>query len=743
MHIIDRERESLAENVLLESEGRGLRTVDFLSDGVTVIEQDKVMYVNDRACEIFGYPKEELVKLNGFDLAAPEEKERLRKIAEEARRTGIPPKALEFWIIRKDRTRRCVWNRYSISHKDDGRITRYVITADITERKRMEDALRSSEWKYRTLFANVPHGIYQNTPDGRILTANPALVRMLGYDSESELLAADISRDLYVNPEDRKAWVHRLEEGGQLRDAELVLKRKDGRKITCLDNCHVVRDECGTVLYYEGTLTDITERKRMEEEIRSLARFPSENPNPVLRLDRHGIVLSANEASKLLLHEWRSGIGQVAPKFWRDLVTDVLSGRQSRNVDVEFGGKSYTFLVKPIMRTDYVNLYGRDITERKSLEDELKRHAEHLEELVRERTADLRESEEKYRTLVMTSPDAVVVTDLEGRITDVSQQALEIHGFESSKECIGRSVVDLVAPEDHEKAVMNLHKILSEGIVRNVEYSILKKDGTTFTGELSSALIADTQGKPRAFIGIIRDITERRTIEKIRDRLISGVTHELRTPLGPLKVHLEYALSGKFGPISEKLKSSLQVMKRSTDRLVELTDQLLDIRRLRSGKFELTLQPVDIREVIDQSMKEAQVSLDIKNQRLHVEVPERPLTLRVDSTRLSQVLANLLSNASSFTPENGQITIKVDDEAEALKVSVSDTGIGIRKEDLSMVFQPFAAIRKPTWMKGAGLGLSISKGIVEAHGGKIWVESDGEGKGATFTFTLPKLKEES
>jgi len=135
------------------------------------------------------------------------------------------------------------------------------------KRRRAEEALRASELKYRALFENIPHGVYQNTPDGRILTANPALVQMLGYDSEQELLAADIAHDIYVNPEDRKAWTSRLEEEGELRNVELVLKRKDGRELIVLDSAHVVRDEHGRVLYYEGTLTDITERKRMEEKL--------------------------------------------------------------------------------------------------------------------------------------------------------------------------------------------------------------------------------------------------------------------------------------------------------------------------------------------------------------------------------------------------------------------------------------------------------------------------------------------
>jgi signal transduction histidine kinase len=229
----------------------------------------------------------------------------------------------------------------------------------------------------------------------------------------------------------------------------------------------------------------------------------------------------------------------------------------------------------------------------------------------------------------------------------------------------------------------------------------------------------------------------------MREQFLSHVTHELRTPLGPLKIHLDYAAAGKLGPISEKLKSSLQVMKRSTDQLHELTNELLDLRRIQKGRLQLNPEPLNFREILDQSIKEIQVIADQRKQRVHLKVPDGPMPVHGDPTRLGQVLMNLLSNASKYTPEQGDITIIADADANTIRLDLSDTGVGIRKEDLPKVFEPFSSIRKPSSIQSVGLGLSISKGIVEAHGGKIWVESDGEGKGATFTFTLPKLKEES
>ncbi len=191
--------------------------------------------------------------------------------------------------------------------------------------------------------------------------------------------------------------------------------------------------------------------------------------------------------------------------------------------------------------------------------------------------------------------------------------------------------------------------------------------------------------------------------------------------------------------MSEQVKSSLEVMRRNTDRLSWLTDDLLDVQRIKSGSFQLNLEPLDLLEEIDGCVREIQPFVDERKQSLHVEVPNERLMIQADRVRFSQVFSNLLSNAVKYTPEGGTITLRVKEKEDLIQIQISDTGLGIRREDLGRVFEPFAAIQKQSWVKGTGLGLSITKGLVEAHGGKIWAES--EGKGATFTFTLPRMKD--
>jgi len=168
-----------------------------------------------------------------------------------------------------------------------------------------------------------------------------------------------------------------------------------------------------------------------------------------------------------------------------------------------------------------------------------------------------------------------------------------------------------------------------------------------------------------------------------------------------------------------------------------MTDDLLDIRRIESGKLKLNISTLNLKEIIDHCSVEIKPFLEEK-QELHIQVPDVLPHVQGDRVRISQVLMNLLSNAAKFTPGGGNIRLSLKDEKDMVKVQVSDTGIGIRKEDLEHVFEPFATIQKPTYIKGTGLGLSVTKALVNAHGGSIWADSEGEGKGATFTFTLPK-----
>jgi PAS domain S-box-containing protein len=195
--LVDISERKRVEEVLRESEARHRGIVDSIQDGITIFERGNTVYVNDRACKIFGYPRKELLNMSELDLAAPEEKERLEAIMEKSRKTGIPQRELEFWIVRKDGTRCYIQNRYSFVQKADGTITRFTITTDITERKWEEEALRESEEKFRDLVERANDGII--ILQGVLIKyANPRLAEMTGYTVEE---AIDNPFTKYIHPD--------------------------------------------------------------------------------------------------------------------------------------------------------------------------------------------------------------------------------------------------------------------------------------------------------------------------------------------------------------------------------------------------------------------------------------------------------------------------------------------------------------------------------------------------------------
>ena len=227
---------------------------------------------------------------------------------------------------------------------------------------------------------------------------------------------------------------------------------------------------------------------------------------------------------------------------------------------------------------------------------------------------------------------------------------------------------------------------------------------------------------------------------KVRERFMSITTHELRTPLASIKSYLDIIDLEDPKSIPDSVKSCLEVIKRNTARLQSLTDDILDIQRMTAKRMKLNFEPLNFREIIDHSVSEIKPLIEERKQKFDVKIPVKPLMISGDKIRLSQVMTNLLGNAQKFTPVGGKIALQISDKKTYFEVRIVDSGIGIKKEDLKRIFEPFAAIKKATYIKGTGLGLSVTKGLVTEHGGKIWAESPGMGKGSTFTFTLPKLK---
>lgn len=226
-------------------------------------------------------------------------------------------------------------------------------------------------------------------------------------------------------------------------------------------------------------------------------------------------------------------------------------------------------------------------------------------------------------------------------------------------------------------------------------------------------------------------------VDELKSRFIAIASHELRTPLVSIKGYTELIRSGRAGEVPPRIDNLLKTVERNTNYLDRITSELLDQQRLEDGKLVITIEPHDIREIIRDVVAETMPFVSEKNQIFNVDTPES-ITIDCDRMRITQVLLNLVSNASKYTSDGGSINLVAHEDSDFIRISISDSGIGISDEDKEKLFTPFPEIDHGLSVPSIGLGLSICKGIVELHGGEIWAESEGEGKGTTFVFTLPK-----
>lgn len=360
---------------------------------------------------------------------------------------------------------------------------------------------------------------------------------------------------------------------------------------------------------------------------------------------------------------------------------------------------------------------------------------------------ELKRSKEMYETMLDNLPVGVYRITGQGDVVWANRQFAQIVGCtKEGLRSVNLNEICVNAPDRQTR----LEKLREAPVF--AEYEIRPKEGATvWLQDYPKATLSET-GKIAYIDGVcmethvidalVRDITERKKLQNMKDDFFAAVTHELRTPLVSIKGYVDHIMS-KDSDLSPIIKSQIEIVRRNTQRLLDLTEDLLDVQCMEAGRLQLKFQALNIQDMLKQCVEEIQPLVDDKGQEIRLEIPGKPLHVVGDRVRLAEVLINLLQNANKFSPSRGSVIIRVEEDIDSITVTITDNGIGIDKKDIGRVFEPFPAIPKPSYFKGSGLGLSLTKRLVEAQGGRIWATSAGIGSGATFAFTLPKLKEES
>ena len=529
-----------------------------------------------------------------------------------------------------------VWNEVSAHPVRGGGIA--VFFRDITEQKRAEAALRSSEEKYRLIVETAGEGIAITRPDGVYTYVNQQMAEMLGYGVE-DMLGRRISDFTFPEWAERVPALRSALGRGEAVRGDFLLRHRDGSQLWAMYRASPLTNDRGEHVGTVATLLDITAWKDSERALRES-------------------------------------------------------------------------------------------------EERTRAHAAELE------------------TVLDTVPAAVWITrDTRGERIDANRFGVEI-----LRQRPGENV-SLSAPgEDRPRgfSVYQGGRKLSEeelGIqraarwgedVRDMEVDLVFDNGDVCSLLGNCTPLRDREGRVTGSVGAFIDITARKRMEeevreadRRKSEFLAVLSHELRNPLAP--IHSSLFLLDKLPSESPGAARARAVIHRQVEHLTRLVEDLLDVTRIARGKVHLRREPVDLRDLVRKTCEDHRTLFQQARLDLHLDLPASPVPAEVDPTRIGQVIGNLLANASKFTPPPGAVAVRVRVVNGQAEVSVRDSGMGMEREQLARLFEPFAQEERSLGQSpsGLGLGLALSKGLVELHGGSILARSEGAGKGSEFVLALP------
>lgn len=462
----------------------------------------------------------------------------------------------------------------------------------------------------------------------------------------------------------------------------------------------------------------------------------------IISIDADGRIVLFNQAAERMFGVAAvDAMGEGMDRYLRDFPPPRVTGRKKgalgRRTAVRESGESFTVeaAISHVVTHghDLYTLVLRDVTDRKRYEDSIKQANQALE------------------ALVHASPLPVIALDREARVTLWNPAAERLFGWRQS-EVVGRRMPHVPEEERPVAEGMFLRTLSGESITA-VEIRRRTRDGRMVDIELASAPLHDAQGRIIGMIGLSSDITQRKLAEEelrrakeaaetanaAKDQFLAVLSHELRTPLTPV-LSMVTALESQ-ADLPGDVREDLGMVRRNVELEARLIDDMLDLTRIARGKLQLHMQTVDVNAAVRSALDICGPEIEAKRLQVETGLPEHAVYVRADPARLQQVFWNLLKNAVKFTPEEGRIAVRLMARDGRMRVEVTDSGIGIDPEVLPRIFNAFEQGERTITRRfgGLGLGLAISRSLIEVHGGSLTAASDGAGRGATFAVELPTI----
>jgi len=767
-------------------------------DLISILNQNlKFEYMNEKPCLLtLGYSRDEIVGKSVLDFVHPDDKKRSIKKLVAGLEKG--QNVLELRIKHKEGYWVWIEAKGKTFTDKDGKIKGILIGRDITERKEADKRIKESEEKYHAIFNASPDYIYLTDLKGYILDANQAFLEKtkisLKEAQNKQILEFFAGEKL----EDIKAQINELRAGKVIKDLETTVKNTLGETYDCEINT-VPLKENGKITRTISFAKDITARKQAEQKLimseKKYRHLFESSPFSIWIIDLNGKIIDCNSTMKILDPKYKRG--DLIGKNFIEVLT--LLDRPEYFIPL-FKSNFESFIknepIKPLeykmTRADkvekWINIRAskiklgdetliqvliQDITEKKEAdlklqksEEELKILNIELEKIVLERTKELRESERKYRHLYENSPFSIALITTKGKIIDINSKTSELFGFKK-EDLIDKNYLKLshLFPSETRPGLRTIQELDRKRsptslVMKPQTVQIFNKDKKLLwvESELSTIEI----GGEIMILAIIQDVTDKRIAEeklkesermlrqqnielKELDRLktdfISIAAHDLKTPLISVGGYIDLILL-REKDLKEDIKEDLNRVVSNVHRLERYINRLLDVMKIDAGKIEIIKKVENIYDIIADCLSELEYQISQKKIAINLDIP-KDLELKVDRFRITQVFSNILSNAVKFSPNDGVLKINVLEENQNFLFKIKDNGKGLTLKEIEKLFGKFVTIGQATesysaFEKGSGLGLYISKGMIEVHGGKIWVESEGRDKGAEFSFTLPK-----